>query len=53
MRSLHTREFRTVQRERTGRRITTFERQHGVRLNRPSRGSARHAAIVASAVGVF
>jgi hypothetical protein len=51
--TLHTREARTVQRERNARRITTFERQHGVRVNRPGRRQARVAAIAASAVGVL
>jgi hypothetical protein len=49
--TLHTREARTVQRERGARRITTFERQHGVRINRPGRRQARHAAITASVAG--
>lgn len=53
MNTLHTRESRTIQRERTGRRITAFERQHGVRVNRPGRRTARNAAIAASTVGVF
>lgn len=51
--TLHTREFRTVERERHNARITTFERQHGISRHRAGRRQARVAAIAASTVGAY
>lgn len=52
MSTLSARESRTVNRERTLRRITTFERVHGTKLRRPARTNLRRAAITASTLGL-
>lgn len=53
MNRLSTREARTVQRDQFARRLTTYERVHGVRVRRPGRRNVVRAAIHASATGIL
>lgn len=49
---MSTRMVRTVNRERSLRHLTSYERAHGTRIRRPARSNARQAAIRASLVGL-
>lgn len=52
MNALSTRETRTVNRDQFAHRLTSFERAHGIRVQRPGRRNVTRAAIHASRLGL-